>query len=107
MPRTIEASLDYWDDNIDVYRVHLNARTKLFVRVSGKGALRLALGAPGTNHVEGLDVTAEARVAQGRKAGAQVRLAYRARKAGIYYLEVKLVSKAQDPVGYRLAVARG
>jgi hypothetical protein len=36
-----------------------------------------------------------------------VRLAYRATKTGIYYLEVKLVSKAQDPVSYRLALARG
>jgi hypothetical protein len=107
LPRTIEASLDYWDDNIDVYRVHLNARTRLFARLNGKGGLRLALWAPGTKHIEGLDVTAEARLAQGRKAGTQVRLAYRARKSGIYYLEVKLVSKTQDPVAYRLAVARG
>ena len=26
LPRTIDASLDYWDDNIDVYRVRLDAR---------------------------------------------------------------------------------
>ena len=107
LPRTIDASLDYWDDNIDVYRVHLNAHAKLFARLTGKGALKLALWAPGTQHVDGLDVHAEARVAQGRKTGAQVRLAYRAPKPGIYYLEVKLVSKAQDPVSYRLALARG
>ena len=25
LPRTIDASLDYWDDNIDVYRIHLTA----------------------------------------------------------------------------------
>ena len=50
---------------------------------------------------------AEARLAQGRKTGAQVRLAYRAPKTGIYYLEVKLVSKTQDPVSYRLSAARG
>jgi hypothetical protein len=107
LPRTIDASLDYWDDNIDVYRVHLNAHTKLFARLTGKGSLKLALWAPGTQHVEGLNVHAEARVTQGRKTGAQVRLAYRAPKPGIYYLEVKLVSKAQDPVSYRLALARG
>jgi hypothetical protein len=107
LPRAIDASLDYWDDNIDVYRVRLNAHAKLFARLSGKGAVKLALWAPGTQHVEGLDVHAESRLVQGRKAGAQVRLAYRSPKTGIYYLEVKLVSKAQDPVDYRLALARG
>ena len=67
LPRTIDASLDYWDDNIDVYRVHLNAHAKLFARLTGQGPLKLALWAPGTQHVEGLDVHAEARVTQGRR----------------------------------------
>jgi len=107
LPRTVDATLDFWDDNIDVYRVHLNGRSKLFARLTGRGTLKLALWAPGTRHVEGLDLDAKARVTQGRKAGAQVRLAYRAPKSGVYYLEVKLVSKSHDPVSYRLAVARG
>ncbi len=98
LPRVIDATLDFWDDNIDVYRVHLNARSKLFARLTGPGTVKLALWAPGTTHVEGLDVDTKARLAQGRKVGAQVRLAYRASQAGIYYLEVKLVSKRQDPV---------
>ena len=107
LPHVVDATLDYWDDNIDVYRVHLSAGSRLFARASGKGTLKLALWAPGTQHVEGLDVNAEARLVQGRRAGEQVRLAYRAPASGIYYLEVKLVSKPHDPVGYRLAVARG
>jgi hypothetical protein len=106
LPHAVDASLDYWDDNIDVYRVRLTARQRLFARLTGQGAVRLALWAPGTQHVEGLDVRLEGRVSQGRRAGAQVRLAYHARRSGIYYLEVKLVSKTQDPVAYRLAVAR-
>jgi hypothetical protein len=106
LPRTVEASLDYWDDNIDVYRVHLEAHAKLFARLTGNGTVKLALWAPGTAHVDGLDVDASARVALGRRAGAQVRLAYRAPAAGVYYLEAKLVSKTQNPVTYRLAVAR-
>jgi hypothetical protein len=107
LPRAIDATLDYWDDNIDVYRVRLSAHTKLFARLTGRGALKLALWAPGTQHIEGLDVHTEARLVQGRRAGTQVRLAYGAAKTGIYYLEVKLVSKAQDPVSYQLALARG
>jgi hypothetical protein len=107
LPRTIDASLDYWDDNIDVYRVHLNAHTKLFARLTGKGTVKLALWAPGTQHVEGLDVDTKSRLTQGRTSGGQVRLSFRAGRAGVYYLEAKLVSKTQDPVGYRLALARG
>jgi hypothetical protein len=106
LPRAIEASLDYWDDNIDVYRVHLKARSKLFARLSGKGTVKLALWAPGTTHVDGLNVDTSARVALGRRVGAQVRLAFRAPASGIYYLELKLVSKTHDPVAYHLAVAR-
>jgi hypothetical protein len=107
LPRTIEASVDYWDDNIDVYRVHLNAHTRLFARLTSPGGVgvRLALWRPGTTRLDGLSVT-PGRVALSRRAGVQSRLAYRAAKGGTYYLEVKLVSKAKNPVAYRLALAR-
>src|SRR5213078_1434766 len=32
--RTINATLDYWDDQIDVYSVDLRGRQKLFVRLT-------------------------------------------------------------------------
>ena len=32
LPRTIDASLDYWDDNIDVYRIHLERRLSASTR---------------------------------------------------------------------------
>ena len=50
LPRTVDASLDYWDDNIDVYRVHLNARAKLFARLTGNGRAQAgAVGARDTS----------------------------------------------------------
>jgi hypothetical protein len=110
LPRTVDASLDYWDDNIDVYRVHLKKGAQLFARLTPGSAaqVRLALWAPGTQHVE---ITpgrkaADTRVAQGRRAGTQVRLSYRAAATGIYYLEAKLVAPVRDPVQYKLGLSR-
>jgi subtilisin family serine protease len=108
LPRTITATLDYWDDNIDVYRVHLDKGRRLFARVTPdlRGSVHMALWAPGTARVEGLNAQ-QSRLAQSRAVGGQARLAYRAVKTGIYYLELKLVRKNTNPVSYRLALTRG
>lgn len=108
LPRTTDATLDYWDDNVDVYRVRLPAGARLFAHVdpSTNANVRLALWAPGTKTVEGLRVDTSARLAVGRRVGLQSRLAYTARVGGIYYLELKLVSKTRDPLQYRLSLSR-
>ena len=107
-PRSVEATLDYWDDNVDVYRVRLVAGSRLFVHVDPKtnATVRLALWAPGTKTVEGLRVDTSARIAEGRRVGLQSRLAYTAPASGIYYLELKLVSKTRDSLAYRLSLSR-
>jgi hypothetical protein len=107
LPRTIGATLDYWDDNIDVYRVRLKQGQRLYARLTPTVAatVRLALWAPGTRRVESLDLKND-RVAESHRRGLQGRLAYRARVSGTFYLEAKLVSPVHDPVQYRLAVSR-
>jgi hypothetical protein len=111
LPRTVAASLDYWDDNTDVYRVHLKKGARLFARLTpgSPAAVRLTLWAPGTEHVELAPDTraVDTRVTQGRRVGVQVRLAYRAPGTGVYYLEAKLVAPVRDPVQYKLALSRG
>jgi len=42
-----------------------------------------------------------------RLVAGQARLAYRAPRSGIYYLELKLVQKNSEPMPYQLALARG
>jgi subtilisin family serine protease len=108
LPRTIEATLDYWDDNVDVYRVHLDKGRRLFARVSPslRGSVRMALWAPGTVRVEAL-AAQKLRLAQSRLVAGQARLVYRAPTPGTYYLELKLVQKNIDPVTYRLSLTRG
>jgi subtilisin family serine protease len=108
LPRAIEATLDYWDDNIDVYRIRLVKGRRLFARASPSlpGSMHMALWAPGTVRVEGL-AAQEPRLVQSRLVAGQARLGYLARKTGTYYLELKLVRKSPDPVSYTLALARG
>jgi hypothetical protein len=106
-PRTITATLDYWDDQIDVYAVRLRAGERVFARLSppSRAATKLVLWKPQTQRVEGLRVPLSFRAAQSARVGTQERLAYTAPSAGTYYLEAKLVAPTQDPVQYRLAVS--
>jgi hypothetical protein len=110
LPRTIDASLDYWDDNTDVYRVHLKKGSHLFARLASgpPASVRLTLWAPGTQHVELIPGRApsDTRVAQSRRVSGQARLAYRAAVTGVYYLEAKLVAPVRDPVQYKLGLSR-
>ncbi|NUR75658.1 MAG: S8 family serine peptidase [Thermoleophilia bacterium] len=108
LPRTISASLDFWDDNTDVYRVTVTKGARLFARLSTPAPVQLALWAPGTKRVEltpGAKLV-DTRVARSRRIGRQLRLAYRAPATGVYYLEAKLVSPVRNPVEYRLSLTR-
>lgn len=111
LPRTIAASLDYWDDDIDVYRVRLAKGESLFAHLTptGPAHVRFALWPPGTSSVEPRTVRERlgtSPVAVARRIGSQLRLAYRAKVAGTYYVEAKLVAPERDPVQYRLALSR-
>jgi subtilisin family serine protease len=111
LPRTITASLDYWDDNIDVYRVHLTKGARLFARLTPatNATVRLTLWPPGTQAVEPRTIAAKlatSPVARSSRVGGQARLAYRAPVTGTYYVEAKLAAPVRDPVQYRLSLVR-
>jgi len=107
-PRTIEATLDYWDDPIDVYSIKLTQGTRIFAHVGGVGSPdpRLTLWKPGTS-----DVTASPRLllddraARSSAAGGQQRLSYTVPVTGTYYLEAKVASPTRDPDQYELSVS--
>ena len=106
LPQTVDATLDYWDDNLDVYRVYLQKGSRLFARVTpASGTVPMSLWAPGTKRVDTLDAQGLL-VAQSRVVGAQSRIGYRATRTGTYYLELRLGHPTRDPLAYRLAVAR-
>jgi hypothetical protein len=103
---SVDASLDYWDDNLDVYRVRLAPGQRLFARLTPAtdAKVRLQLWAPGADHLDGLDVRS-VRLADSQQAGRQARLSFRIRARGLYYLSAKVVSRTPEPVQYHLALA--
>jgi subtilisin family serine protease len=107
-PQTLEATLDYWDDPIDVYSIGLQRGQTLFARL-GRGApakTSLYLWRPGTTHVTGpaRDVLAN-RAAEGSVVGGQERLAYAVPASGMYYIEVAAGSGSRSPERYTLSIA--
>lgn len=107
-PRTITATLDYWDDQVDVYAITLRKGQRLYARLSpaGHAPVRVVLWKPGTADVNGLRVSLADEAARSKAAaGVQQRLAFAAGAGGVYYLQVKLVHPTRNPVSYTLAVA--
>jgi thermitase len=102
----VDATLDFYDDPIDVYRVVLRKRQKLNVTVNAAwpGAnVALELWRPGTRTVDEPATTRKLRAAQSRKAGSQQHVGFLAPVAGSYYVEVKANSPGSGAYTLKLA----
>ncbi len=104
--RAFSATLDYWDDHVDVYRVKLQKSQRLFARLTldRRRDVSLLLWKPGTTSVEGLRAPQGYRAAQSSRVGLQERLSYRAPETGWYYLEAQIV--APGAVTYTLSLSK-
>jgi Subtilase family len=90
----VTATLDYYDDPVDVYRVALGPHEHLTARMNGNwpGArVSLTLWKPGTRQVEVPHQTG-LRAAQSAAPGGRQHLAFTASARGWYYVEVKAAS---------------
>ncbi len=97
------ATLDFWDDNVDVYKVHLRAKQRLVVTLDGPRGVNtdLLLWRPGTQRVQGLSLALlRQRVALSAKPGTREQISYRAKTTGWYYVETKIVQAGAG--SYRL-----
>jgi len=107
-PRTtIRATLDYWDDQSDVYRIRLFEGQKLYASMSHARGVRMFLWRPGTRTLEGLTARlANRSVGHSARRGTKRLLGYRvpARQGGFYYLQVKLEAKTAR--GYSLSLVK-
>jgi subtilisin family serine protease len=105
---SLSATLDYYDDPVDVYSVKLRAGEKLFARlgIASSEENLLRLWPPGTTNVllPARDVLAEESTRSSVLSG-QVRLAFTAPAAGTYYLEVEALRAQRAPDRYRLSLA--
>ncbi len=104
--RTLHATVDYWDDQLDVYSIYLRRGERIFSHLSGppNAEIALSLWRPGTTSIEGLRVDHTQRAALSREVGTQQRLAFTADRKGAYYLAVKLQSPTAGP--YTLAYVK-
>ena len=101
------ATLDFWDDNVDVYKVHLRARQRLVVTLDGPRGVNtdLLLWRPGTQRVQGLSLALlRQRVALSAKPGTREQISHRAKTTGWYYVETKIVQPGAG--SYRLRYTR-
>jgi len=91
----LTATVDYWDDPSDVYRIRLQRNERLRARLaaaSGGGSLELELWKPQTVHV---DVAASQTFLAA--SSTTPLLSFRAPKGGWYYLEVRAASAGFTP----------
>ena len=67
----LRATIDFWDDQIDVYRVHLRKGQGIALSLRGpeRTDANLVLWKPGTSRVEGLSADVSMRAAQSARAG--------------------------------------
>jgi hypothetical protein len=90
----IKATIDYWDDRDDIYKVKLHRGQKLVARLRGPAGsdLDLFLWKPGTTAVAGAAVDQRFLAAQSRTPGSLDRIRLRVRQTGWYYLVVKMTA---------------
>jgi len=100
--RQVDATLDYWNDRDDVYRVYLRKGERLVAAAATSSEIHpaLALWRPGTTTVDVAAATSRRLAAQPAGAG----LGYRAPAAGWYLLDAKLTHATRGP--YRLVVTK-
>lgn len=90
----VNASLDYYDDPVDVYRVALSGRERLTAKLAGAlgdANVSLVLWKPDTTSVGNLQAV-NLRAAQSAAHGAVQQLTFTAPGHGWYYLEAKVMS---------------
>ncbi|HWL33117.1 MAG TPA: S8 family serine peptidase [Gaiellaceae bacterium] len=101
----IEATVDFWDDQNDVYAIKLKRRQRVFISVRGPAGTdtNLILWRPRTKHVDDLaSLNLVAR--QSARPGPSEYLGFRAPRTGTYYVQVKLGSRGAGK--YRLALVK-
>ena len=105
--RRVNATVDFWDDQDDVYRIRLQKGRRVYIGLTGstRGAdLSLALWLRGTTSIH--DVSSfRRRVRISVRPGGREYFSYRAPVAGDYFVQVRMSSPGSTR--YRLAIVKG
>jgi subtilisin family serine protease len=105
--RRIYATVDFWDDQDDVYAIGLRKRQRVYVGLTGpepSADLSLALWLPETKSVE--DVRSfRLRARLSARLGAREYFSFRAPASGTYFVQVRMSSPGTTL--YRLTIVKG
>jgi hypothetical protein len=104
--RRIAATVDFWDDQNDVYAIKLRRKQPVAISVRGPAGTdtNLVLWHPRTRRVDDLRALQRV-VSQSVGPGPHEFLSYRAARAGWYFVQVKLSSRGSGR--YTLAIVKG
>jgi hypothetical protein len=102
---SVKATIDFWDDQNDVYRIYLRKGQRVRLTLNGPDGANsnLLLWRPGTKRVSDL-LSQNRRAAQAIGPGASHRLGHRAAVTGWYYVQAKLATRGFGP--YELTIRR-
>ena len=103
--RRVEATLDFWDDQSDVYAIKLKRRQRVDVSLRGPAGTdtNLIVWRPGTKHVDDL-ASLKLVARQSARPGPREYLGFRAAETGTYYVQAKLGSRGAGK--YRLVIVK-
>jgi subtilisin family serine protease len=105
--RQIRATIDFWDDQDDVYAIRLKKGQPVYLGLTGPGPsaeVGLAFWLPGARSIASArDLRFRAKVSA--RAGSRQYLSYRAKAAGTYYAQVRMASPGF--ARYRLTIVKG
>jgi subtilisin family serine protease len=105
--RRISATVDFWDDQDDVYAIGLRKGQRVYVGLTGAeptADLSLALWLPATRSIEDVrNFRFRSRVSA--RPGGREYFSFRARAGGTYFVQVRMSSPGVT--SYRLAIVKG
>jgi subtilisin family serine protease len=104
--RRVDATVDFWDDQDDVYAIRLRAGQVVHVGLAGEDLvddLSLAVWLPKTRSIETV-MNPRLRARLSNRGGPREHIRYRAPATGTYYVQVRQSSVGLAP--YRLAVVK-
>jgi subtilisin family serine protease len=106
--RRVNATVDFWDDQDDVYAITLRKGQRVYVGLTPgtepSGDLALALWLPATRSIEDVR-SSRMRVRTSARLGGRQYFAYRATKTGSFFVQVRMSSPGTTR--YRLTVIKG
>jgi subtilisin family serine protease len=88
----IRATIDYWDDRVDAYKIKLRRGQRLVARLRGPigSNSNLFLWKPGTTRIGGRSADRQLLAGQSKSPGSRERIRLTVRESGWYYLVVKV-----------------